>query len=53
LITAARGGKFVLKIANSNDAPELLDCQNQAPAVIRAACSAPDGPPPGRVVADA
>ena len=30
LITAARGGKFVLKIANSNDAPELLDCQNQA-----------------------
>ena len=30
LIADARGGKFVLKIANSNDAQELLDCQNQA-----------------------
>lgn len=30
LITAADGGKFVLKIANLNDAPELLDFQNQA-----------------------
>jgi Ser/Thr protein kinase RdoA (MazF antagonist) len=30
LITDAGGGKFVLKIANANDAPELLDFQNQA-----------------------
>jgi Ser/Thr protein kinase RdoA (MazF antagonist) len=30
LITGAGGGKFVLKIANSNDAPELLDFQHQA-----------------------
>jgi Ser/Thr protein kinase RdoA (MazF antagonist) len=30
LISDARGGKFVLKIANSNDAAELLDFQNQA-----------------------
>src|SRR5271163_2275223 len=30
LIADAAGGKFVLKIANSNDAPELLDLQNQA-----------------------
>jgi Ser/Thr protein kinase RdoA (MazF antagonist) len=30
LITDAYGGKFVLKIANLNDAPELLDFQNQA-----------------------
>jgi Ser/Thr protein kinase RdoA (MazF antagonist) len=30
LITDARGGKFVLKIANSSDSPELLDFQNQA-----------------------
>jgi len=30
LITDADGGKFVLKIANLNDAPELLDFQNQA-----------------------
>jgi Ser/Thr protein kinase RdoA (MazF antagonist) len=30
LIADARGAKFVLKIANANDAPELLDCQNQA-----------------------
>ena len=30
LITDAGGGKFVLKIANLNDAPELLDFQNQA-----------------------
>ena len=30
LIADARRGNFVLKIANSNDALELLDCQNQA-----------------------
>jgi Ser/Thr protein kinase RdoA (MazF antagonist) len=30
LITDADGGKFVLKIANLSDAPELLDFQNQA-----------------------
>jgi len=30
LITGATGGKLVLKIANSNDAPELLDFQHQA-----------------------
>jgi Ser/Thr protein kinase RdoA (MazF antagonist) len=30
LITDARGGKYVLKIANVNDAPDLLDFQNQA-----------------------
>lgn len=30
LITDANGGRYVLKIANSNDAPELLDFQNQA-----------------------
>jgi Ser/Thr protein kinase RdoA (MazF antagonist) len=30
LITDADGGKFVLKIANLGDAPELLDFQNQA-----------------------
>jgi Ser/Thr protein kinase RdoA (MazF antagonist) len=30
LITDADGGKFVLKIANLNDAPELLDFQNKA-----------------------
>ena len=30
LITDARRGKFVLKIANSTDALALLDCQNQA-----------------------
>jgi Ser/Thr protein kinase RdoA (MazF antagonist) len=30
LISAADGGKFVLKIANSNDAAKLLDFQNQA-----------------------
>ena len=30
LITDAAGGKFVLKIANSNDPPALLDFQNQA-----------------------
>jgi Ser/Thr protein kinase RdoA (MazF antagonist) len=30
LITGADGGKFVLKIANLDDAPELLDFQNQA-----------------------
>src|SRR5450631_1543394 len=30
LITEASGEKFVLKIANVNDAPELLDFQNQA-----------------------
>jgi Ser/Thr protein kinase RdoA (MazF antagonist) len=30
LITDPRGGKFVLKIANSNDAAELLDFQNSA-----------------------
>lgn len=30
LITDAGGGKFVLKIANLHDAPELLDFQNQA-----------------------
>jgi Ser/Thr protein kinase RdoA (MazF antagonist) len=30
LITDAAGGKFVLKIANLNDVPELLDFQNQA-----------------------
>jgi Ser/Thr protein kinase RdoA (MazF antagonist) len=30
LITDAGGGKFVLKIANLGDAPELLDFQNQA-----------------------
>jgi Ser/Thr protein kinase RdoA (MazF antagonist) len=30
LITDACGGKFVLKIANLNDAPDLLDFQNQA-----------------------
>jgi Ser/Thr protein kinase RdoA (MazF antagonist) len=30
LITAADGGKFVLKIANLGDAPQLLDFQNQA-----------------------
>jgi Ser/Thr protein kinase RdoA (MazF antagonist) len=30
LIADADGGKFVLKIANLNDAPELLDFQNKA-----------------------
>ncbi len=30
LISGARAGKFVLKIANLHDAPELLDFQNQA-----------------------
>jgi Ser/Thr protein kinase RdoA (MazF antagonist) len=30
LITDSRGAKFVLKIANSNDAPQLLDFQNSA-----------------------
>jgi Ser/Thr protein kinase RdoA (MazF antagonist) len=30
LITDAARGKFVMKIANLNDAPELLDFQNQA-----------------------
>jgi Ser/Thr protein kinase RdoA (MazF antagonist) len=30
LISAAAGGKYVLKIANVSDAPELLDFQNQA-----------------------
>jgi Ser/Thr protein kinase RdoA (MazF antagonist) len=30
LITDAGGGKFVLKIANLNDAPDLLEFQNQA-----------------------
>jgi Ser/Thr protein kinase RdoA (MazF antagonist) len=30
LITDTRGGKFVLKIANRNDAPQLLDFQHQA-----------------------
>lgn len=30
LIADYGGSKFVLKIANSNDAPELLDFQNQA-----------------------
>jgi Ser/Thr protein kinase RdoA (MazF antagonist) len=30
LITDARGGKYVLKVANVSDAPDLLDFQNQA-----------------------
>jgi Ser/Thr protein kinase RdoA (MazF antagonist) len=30
LITAAGRGKFVLKIANLADSPQVLDCQNQA-----------------------
>ena len=30
LITDARGGKYVLKIANVSDAPDLLEFQNQA-----------------------
>jgi Ser/Thr protein kinase RdoA (MazF antagonist) len=30
LITDPRGGRYVLKIANRNDAPELLDFQHQA-----------------------
>jgi Ser/Thr protein kinase RdoA (MazF antagonist) len=34
LITDAGGKKFVLKIANSNDTPELLDFQNQAMRLV-------------------
>jgi Ser/Thr protein kinase RdoA (MazF antagonist) len=37
LITDADGGKYVLKIANLNDAPELLDFQNQAMRHVAAA----------------
>jgi Ser/Thr protein kinase RdoA (MazF antagonist) len=37
LVTGADGGKYVLKIANSNDAPELLDFQNQAMRRVAAA----------------
>ena len=40
LITAEDGGKFVLKIANRDDGPELLDFQNQAMRCVDA--SAPD-----------
>jgi len=40
LITDARGGKFVLKIANARDAPELLDFQNQA--MRRVVAAVPD-----------
>ena len=40
LIIDARGGKFVLKIANAQDAPELLDFQNQA--MRRVAAAVPD-----------
>lgn len=39
-LVAAEGEKFVLKIANVNDAPELLDFQNQA--MRRVAASTPD-----------
>jgi Ser/Thr protein kinase RdoA (MazF antagonist) len=40
LIAGENGGKFVLKIANSTDAPELLDFQNQA--MRRVCAAAPD-----------
>jgi Ser/Thr protein kinase RdoA (MazF antagonist) len=40
LITDARGGKFVLKIANAQDAPELLEFQNQA--MRRVVAAVPD-----------
>lgn len=40
LITGARGGKFVLKIANAQDAPDLLCFQNQA--MRRVAAAVPD-----------
>jgi Ser/Thr protein kinase RdoA (MazF antagonist) len=35
LISGARGGRFVLKIANLHDPPELLDFQNQAMRRVR------------------
>ena len=47
LITAEDGGKFVLKIANRDDGPELLDFQNQAMRCVDA--SAPDCRVPGIV----
>jgi Ser/Thr protein kinase RdoA (MazF antagonist) len=37
LISGAGGGKFVLKIANSHDPPELLDFQNHAMRRVRTA----------------
>jgi Ser/Thr protein kinase RdoA (MazF antagonist) len=37
LVVAARGAKFVLKIANRNDAPELLDFQHRAMRRVAAA----------------
>jgi len=40
LITDAAGGKYVVKIANVNDTPELLDFQNQA--MRRVERSSPD-----------